>query len=103
VNLNEVLANLANEGLGGKRGEYAPVTVKLVSASQSTADVCHTGVRLALLRQWARLSPVLDSAVKSLSELARELASVPTLSRTCLQDAVTTTLGVLFGGYASTV
>lgn len=103
VNVNEVIANLANEILGGKRGEYAPVTVKLVSASQSTADVCHTAVRLALLKQWQKLSAALDGAVKTLSELARELNGVPTLSRTCLQDAVTTTLGVLFGGYASAV
>jgi aspartate ammonia-lyase len=101
VNVNEVLANLANERLGAKRGEYAPVSVKLVSASQSTADVCHTGARLALLRQWGKLSTALDGAIKTLSELARELNAVPTLSRTCLQDAVTTTLGVLFGGYAS--
>lgn len=101
MNVNEVVANLANESLGGRRGEYAPVTLKLVGASQSTADVCHSAVRMALLKRWQSLSPVLDNAVKTLQEQARALNTVPTLSRTCLQDAVTTTLGVLFGGYAA--
>ena len=49
MNLNEVLANLANESLGARRGDYAPVRVlEHVSASQSTADVCHTASRLAV-------------------------------------------------------
>ena len=100
VNVNEVVANLANESLGGRRGEYMPVTLKLVSASQSTADVCHSGLRMALLKQWQTLSPVIANAVKTLRGLGRSLNTVPTLSRTCLQDAVTTTLGVLFGGFA---
>jgi aspartate ammonia-lyase len=101
MNVNEVIANLANEALGSKRGDYAPVTLKHVSASQSTADVCHSALRLALLRQWQGLSPVLENAVKTLRRLEKELAPVSTLARTCLQDAMVTTLGVLFGGFAS--
>lgn len=99
MNVNEVLANLASERLGGRRGSYEPVTLKHVSASQSTADVCHTAVRLALLREWQALAAALGGAVGTLRELEGAMASVATLSRTCLQDAVTTTLGVLFGGF----
>ena len=40
MNTNEVLANLANEMLGGKRGEYKPVHPNdHVNMAQSTNDV----------------------------------------------------------------
>jgi len=100
MNVNEVIANLANESLGGRRGEYDPVTVKVVSASQSTADVCHTAVRLAVLRQWPTAEASISAAVQRLRLLEKDLAPVATLARTCLQDAMTTTLAVLFGGFA---
>ncbi len=103
MNVNEVLANLANESLGGRRGDYAPVTIKHVGASQSTADVCHTALRLAILKQWIPLQQALSDAARELHEKADTFESIPTLARTCLQDAMPTTLSVLFGGYATLV
>jgi aspartate ammonia-lyase len=100
MNVNEVVANLANEALGAPRGAYDPVTLKMVSASQSTADVCHTAVRLALLREGRGLAAALGGLARTLGDLEKKLAPVSTLARTCLQDAMTTTLGTLFGGFA---
>ena len=102
MNVNEVIANLASEHLGGRRGEYNPVDpLRHVNASQSTADVCHTALRLAVLNQWKGLRRVLGAAVQRLREQAAALADVPTLSRTCLQDALPSSLGVLVGGHAA--
>jgi len=104
MNVNEVIANLANEHLGGQRGTYDPVHPKRhVGASQSTADVCHTAVRLAAMRVGWPLIRVLDRLGYTLREKAVAFAKVPTLARTCLQDAMPTTLAILFDGYARTI
>ncbi len=50
MNVNEVLANRANEILGAKRGAYAPVHPNdHVNMAQSTNDVIPTAMRLATL------------------------------------------------------
>ena len=50
MNCNEVLANRANELLGGKRGEYKPVHPNdHVNMAQSTNDVIPTAIRLGAL------------------------------------------------------
>lgn len=104
MNINEVLANVANEHLGGRRGDYAPVHPKQhVGASQSTADVCHTAARIAIVEQTRLLLSALDQLEANLVAQAKALATVPTLARTCLQDAMPTTLAVLFEGYAATL
>src|SRR5690349_3405863 len=52
MNSNEVLANRANELLGGKRGEYKPVHPNdHVNMAQSTNDTIPTTIRLACLSQ----------------------------------------------------
>jgi len=101
MNVNEVLANLANEALGARRGEYAPVRVlEHVSASQSTADVCHTAARLAIRSLARTLDAALVEAVAGLRAKAAELAPLPTLARTCLRDALPVSAGALVGGWA---
>jgi len=102
MNINEVLANLANEHLGGRRGDYDPVQPKLhVGMSQSTADVCHTAARLAIVDSSRTALNQLDQLAATLHGKAVSFESVPTRARTCLQDAMPTTLSTLFGGYAS--
>jgi len=102
MNVNEVLANVANEHLGGRRGDYVPVHPRRhVGASQSTADVCHTALRIAIVKRAAGLASALDNVSTTLEDRARAFAAVPTLARTCLQDAMPTTLDVLCGGYAA--
>src|SRR5919106_6255236 len=59
MNVNEVLANRANELLGGKRGEYNPVHPNdHVNMAQSTNDTIPTNIRLACL---AQLRPLVAS------------------------------------------
>ena len=100
MNLNEVIANLANQSLGERRGDYAPVHPKThVNASQSTSEVCHSAARIALVQMWQALESALDGCAAALDTSAREFAAVMTLARTCLRDAEATSLGEFFGGF----
>jgi len=104
MNVNEVIANLASEFLGGARGTYRLVHPKLhVSASQSTADVCHTAVRMTVLGRWSGLRRALGRCVGAFRAKAVELRPVVTIARTCLQDAARVSLGELFGGHAEVI
>ncbi len=104
MNLNEVIANLASEHLCGARGTYQPVHPKThVNASQSTADVCHTAVRMTVLSRWSGLRRVLSQCVTTFRKKAAGLRPVVTISRTCLQDASPVSLGELFGGHAEVI
>lgn len=100
MNMNEVIANLANELLGGQRGEYVPVHPNdHVNASQSTSDACHTALRIAILRSEAALETELERLADALEDKSRAFAHVRTITRTCLQDGMQDTLGNLFSGY----
>jgi aspartate ammonia-lyase len=104
MNVNEVIANLASEFLGGARGTYQLVHPKLhVNASQSTADVCHTAVRMTVLSRWSGMRRALARCVAGFRAKAVELRPVVTISRTCLQDAGRVSLGELFGGHAEVI
>lgn len=104
MNMNEVLANRAEELLGGSRGTYDKVHPNdHVNRSQSTNDVFPTALRLASL-------VLLDELEASLCELAgafelgaAEYSGVIKSARTHLQDAVPITLGQEFAGYAETI
>src|SRR5215831_21023962 len=53
MNANEVLANLAEESLGGRRGEYRLVHPNdHVNLHQSTNDVYPTACHIAVIRKW---------------------------------------------------
>ena len=102
MNVNEVLANLASERLGGARGSYEPVhPLRDVNASQSTADVCHTAARVAVGAAAAATLRALDACAATLAARADAVAHLPTLARTCLQDAMPTTADVLPRGHAA--
>ncbi|MFN8641631.1 MAG: lyase family protein [Candidatus Binatia bacterium] len=102
MNVNEVLANLASERLGGARGAYEPVhPLRDVNASQSTADVCHTAARLAVRGDAAPMLRALDNCAATLAARAEAVAHLPALARTCLQDALPTTADVLLRGHAA--
>jgi aspartate ammonia-lyase len=104
MNVNEVIANLASEFLGGARGTYQPVHPKEhVNASQSTADVCHTAVRMTVLSRWTGMRRALGRCVAAFRAKEVELRPVVTISRTCLQDAGRVSLGELFGGHAEVI
>jgi aspartate ammonia-lyase len=102
MNTNEVLANRAEELLGGRRGEYRIVHPNdHVNMGQSTNDVFPTATRLALLLGHRALVLAARALSASLAVKAKELDDVLKVGRTHLQDAVPMTLGQEFGGYAA--
>jgi aspartate ammonia-lyase len=104
MNTNEVLANRAEEMLGGARGEYRVVHPNdHVNMGQSTNDVFPTATRLALLLQHGPLVLAARALASSLETKAREFERILKVGRTHLQDAVPMTLGQEFGGYAACV
>ncbi|HEX6467424.1 MAG TPA: aspartate ammonia-lyase [Terriglobales bacterium] len=100
MNTNEVIANCANEILGGKLGEYDHVHPNdHVNYGQSTNDVFPTGMRLATLLELEKLYPVLDSLAAACEAKAKEFDEVMKSGRTHMQDAVPIRLGQEFAAY----
>ncbi len=102
MNMNEVIAGRANEGLTGQRGGRSPVHPNdHVNLGQSSNDVIPTTIHVAaLLALHAQLYPALEKLRATLAGKANEFADVRKLGRTHLQDAVPMTLGNEFSGYA---
>ncbi|ABK16288.1 aspartate ammonia-lyase [Syntrophobacter fumaroxidans] len=104
MNANEVIANLALESLGHKKGEYQYVNPNdHVNFGQSTNDVYPTAFHLGLILR-------LESYMESLGRLrdaffakAKEFENVLKMGRTHLQDAVPMSLGQEFHGWGTTV
>jgi aspartate ammonia-lyase len=89
MNMNEVIANLANEKLGGERGTYHPVHhTDHVNASQSTSDVCHTANRMAIILSFQSLKLQVEMCIQMMDKLSEKFNHIETMSRTCLQDAM---------------
>ncbi|UNS98718.1 class II fumarate hydratase [Streptomyces tubbatahanensis] len=106
MNMNEVLATLATERLGGAGGASGdPVTVHPndhVNASQSSNDVFPSSLHIAATAAvTADLVPALEHLAGSLEAKAGEFAQVVKSGRTHLMDATPVTLGQEFGGYAA--
>jgi fumarate hydratase class II len=102
MNANEVIANRANETLGGARGANAPVHPNdHVNASQSSNDVIPTALHVAATVAVAGvLRPALAGLAAALEERAAALDDVVKVGRTHLQDAVPIRLGQEFSAYA---
>ena len=104
MNANEVIANRANEILGGKKGEYKYVTPNdHVNLSQSTNDAYPTAIKIALLDMNEDMIIHLKDLVASFRRKGVEFAHVLKMGRTQLQDAVPMTLGQEFEAYAATL
>ena len=105
MNVNEVLANRANELLGKPLGENSPVHPNdHVNRCQSSNDVIPSAIRIAARRELSdRLLPALAALWDALSGKAEEFSGVLKIGRTHLQDAVPVTLGQEFSGYASQI
>ena len=105
MNANEVLANRAEELLGGKLGEYAKVHPNdHANIGQSTNDTFHAAIHVsAFVALREQLLPAADALAAVLEEKARGFDDVVKCGRTHLQDAVPMRLGQEFGGYAASV
>jgi aspartate ammonia-lyase len=100
MNTNEVIANRANEILGGKLGEYAHVHPNdHVNYGQSTNDVFPTAMRLATLLALDTFYPVLDHFAATFAEKAKAFHGIMKSGRTHMQDAVPMRLGQEFAAY----
>src|SRR5207342_1714766 len=95
MNANEVIANLAGEGVHANDD---------VNMGQSSNDVFPSAVHLATLDQLTNdLLPALDRLAQSLEAKAAEFDDVVKSGRTHLMDAVPVTLGQEFAGYSAQV
>ena len=104
MNVNEVLANRANELLGSPRGSYAPVHPNdHVNMAQSTNDVIPTAMRLATLATLPKTLAAMNRLADSLLERGRAFDGIIKSGRTHLQDATPIRLGQEFTAYGHTV
>src|SRR3979411_334012 len=105
MNLNEVIANRANELLGGKLGAKQPVHPNdHVNMSQSSNDSFPTAMHIAAaMRIIADLIPALSELHRALRKKEKAFARIVKIGRTHTQDATPLTLGQEFSGYASQV
>jgi aspartate ammonia-lyase len=104
MNVNEVLANRANELLGGARGSYEPIHPNdYVNMAQSTNDVIPTAMRLATLATLPAFLSALDRLADALLAKGRQFDHVLKSGRTHLQDATPIRLGQEFTAYGVTV
>jgi aspartate ammonia-lyase len=104
MNVNEVLANRANELLGGERGTYSPVHPNdHVNMAQSTNDTIPTNIRLAALSQLDALTSAFEALRDALAAKGREFDHIVKAGRTHLQDAMPIRLGQEFTAYAGSI
>ena len=105
MNVNEVIANRANETLGGTRGKKTPVHPNdHVNMGQSSNDSFPTAMHIAAAgRITGDLLPALEFLHTALKTKQEEFASIVKIGRTHTQDATPLTLGQEFSGYAAQV
>jgi aspartate ammonia-lyase len=105
MNMNEVIANRANELLGKKKGGYKPVHPNdHVNMSQSTNDTFPSALYIVSYHSiQKRILPALKVLEESFQKKAREFKKIKKTGRTHLQDAVPLTLGDEFSAYAAVI
>ncbi|HOZ50032.1 MAG TPA: class II fumarate hydratase [Candidatus Hydrogenedentes bacterium] len=105
MNVNEVIANRANELLGAELGSKHPVHPNdHVNMSQSSNDVFPTAMHIAAADAiHCRLKPVLAALGQALNAKAQAFSDIVKIGRTHLMDATPLTLGQEFSGYAAHV
>ena len=105
MNVNEVIANKANEIAGEKRGTKSPIHPNdHVNKSQSSNDAFPTAMHLACANSITReLIPALHELFASLHEKASTFHEIIKVGRTHIMDAVPIRLGQEFSGYAAQI
>ena len=103
MNMNEVIANRANELVGQGKGRYQPIHPNDdVNHAQSTNDSFPTAIRVAAARQIVYLLiPAVQKLRDTLASKSEQFAGIVKIGRTHLQDATPLTLGQEFSGYVS--
>lgn len=105
MNVNEVIANRANEILGFELASTRkPVHPNdHVNMAQSTNDTIPSAIRLGCLWRLDELLAALDGLALALREKSGEFGGIVKSGRTHLQDAVPVRLGQEFGAYARAI
>jgi aspartate ammonia-lyase len=104
MNANEVIANLALESLGHRKGEYQHVNPNdHVNFGQSTNDVYPTAFHLGLILRLESYMEALRQLQAAFFAKGREFDQVLKMGRTHLQDAVPMSLGAEFHGWGTTI
>ncbi len=103
MNVNEVIAGIANEALTGKRGGTAPVHPNdHVNKAQSSNDSFPTAIHVAVaMAVHNMLLPALTRLTVALATKSAAWNSIVKIGRTHLQDATPLTLGQEFSGYVA--
>lgn len=103
MNVNEVLANLGSEIMGGVRGEGRKIHPNDdVNKGQSSNDVFPTAMSISAVRVLAMdLIPAVEKLRDTLDEKAKEFWTIVKIGRTHLMDATPITLGQEFSGYVA--
>ncbi len=103
MNVNEVIAGIANENLTGTRGGKSPVHPNdHVNMGQSSNDSFPTAIHIAVaIETHRRLLPALQTLTDALLVKAKAWADIVKIGRTHLQDATPLTLGQEFSGYVA--
>lgn len=103
MNVNEVLANLASEIMGGERGEKRKIHPNDdVNKGQSSNDVFPSAMNIASLQVvLLDLVPSVEKLKESLEKKSREFMGITKIGRTHLMDATPLTLGQEFSGYVA--
>ncbi len=100
MNTNEVLANIALELMGHKKGEYQYINPNdHLNKCQSTNDAYPTGLRIAVYTSIMRLITAIKQLSDGFSKKAQEFSAILKMGRTQLQDAVPMTLGQEFRAF----
>ncbi len=102
MNVNEVIANRADEILGSKLGRYDRIHPNdHVNMSQSSNDVVPTATRLTVLKLCSTLLEELNLLEETFKVKAKEFKNVMKAGRTHTRDAVPITFGQEFDAFAS--
>merc|ERR1712060_364425 len=105
MNVNEVIANRANEMLGKPLGEQKPVHPNdHVNKAMSTNDAFPTAIHIAVgMEVHSLLLPALAKLRRALEVKSEEFSKYIKTGRTHVQDATPLTLGQEFSGYVQQV
>jgi aspartate ammonia-lyase len=104
MNVNEVIANRAEEILGGKKGQYKFVHPNNhVNMSQSSNNVVPSAIKIASMRLCAKTVSEAKLLQAALAKKAARYKGVMKIGRTHLQDAVPMTYGQVFAAYSRAI
>lgn len=104
MNVNETIANIAIEMLGGVKGDYSLVHPNdHVNYGQSTNDVYPSAMRIAALQWSKKLVKNLHALTETFKQKAKSFDSIVKSGRTHLQDALPLRVGQEFSGYTDSL